>query len=491
MAGITGIGSGMDIDAIVKAMVGAEQAPKQSQLSKLESRTTTQLTNLGQLKGAISSFQTALAALNSPSSFLARTASTSDAKVLTASASQSAAAGAYQIEVTQLATSSKVALAAVPAVEGTTLSSGTLSIKVGSESMLDVVVDSSNNTLAGIRDAINTAAAGVSASIVTDDQGSRLVLTSSKQGDGNDITVAVANDGAEPGTTSLSKLTFSGNAVAPDSTDAVMYPGGVDDAAYQSDLQAYNEAGKVIDTAQSAKLTVDGLSVTRDSNSISQVIDGVSIDLKTLGSSTLTVARDQAGVKANVQKFADAYNTMITFINSATKVTVVNDTSAPVTGALLGDSSVRSLVNMVRNEMVAVQGDGAVRVLADLGVTTQKDGTLKVDSDRLGKAVTNDFDAIAAYFTGDSGLAARLAGKLAAYTEGNGILEQRTESLQSTLNKVDKQKTELTTRMAALSERLYKQFNAMDALVGQLKSTSDNLASLFDSMPGVVSSDKK
>lgn len=487
MAGITGIGSGMDIDAIVKAMVGAEQAPKQSQLSKLESKTTTQLTNLGQLKGAISSFQTALAALNSPSSFLARTAGSSDAKVLTANASQSAAAGAYQIEVTQLATSSKVALAAVPATEGATLSSGTLSIKVGSESMLDLVVDSSNNTLAGIRDAINTAAAGVSASIVTDDQGSRLVLTSSKQGDGNDITVEVSDVGVD-GDTALSQLAFAGAATEPDVAD---YPGGESDPDYLAALQAYNEAGKVISTAQSAKLTVDGLSVTRDSNSISQVIGGVSIDLKALGSSTLTVAQDQAGVKANVQKFADAYNTMITFINSATKVTVVNDTSAPVTGALLGDSSVRSLVNMVRNEMVAVQGDGAVRVLADLGVTTQQDGTLKVDSDRLGKAVTNDFDAIAAYFTGDSGLAARLAGKLSAYTDGNGILEQRTESLQATLNKVDKQKTELTTRMAALSERLYKQFNAMDALVGQLKSTSDNLTSLFDSMPGVVSSDKK
>lgn len=487
MAGITGIGSGMDIDAIVKAMVGAEQAPKQSQLSKLETKTTTQLTNLGQLKGAISGFQTALAALNSPSSFLARTAGSSDAKVLTASASQSAAAGTYQIEVTQLATSSKVALAAVPAAEGKTLSSGTLSIKVGSESMLDVVVNSSNNTLAGIRDAINKAASGVSASIVTDDQGSRLVLTSSKQGDGNDITVEVSDVGVD-GDTSLSALAFTANASAPDVAD---YPGGEADADYLAAVQAYNEAGKVIGTAQSAKLTVDGLSVTRDSNSISQVIDGVSIDLKTLGSSTLTVAQDQAGVKANVQKFADAYNTLITFINSATKVTVVNDTSAPVTGALLGDSSVRSLVNMVRNEMVAVQGDGAVRVLADLGVTTQKDGTLKVDSDRLGKAVTNDSDAISAYFTGDSGLAVRLSGKLAAYTEGNGILEQRTESLQSTLNKVDKQKTELTTRMAALSERLYKQFNAMDALVGQLKSTSDNLTSLFDSMPGVVSNDKK
>lgn len=490
MAGITGIGSGMNIDSIVKAMVNAEQAPKQGQLSKLESKTTTQLTNLGQLKGAISSFQSALVALNSPSQFLARTAASSDSKVLTGTASQSAPSGSYKLEVTQLAGSSKVALAAVPSVEGTKLSSGTLSIKVAGSAVLDVVVDSSNNTLAGVRDAINKRASGVSASIVTDNQGSRLVLSGSKSGDGNDITVTVDGGAAEAGKTALNSLAFSGNAVAPDVADASAYPGGVSDPAYIADLQTFNSAGKVITAAQSSKMTVDGLSITRDTNTIDEVIDGVSLDLKTLGTSTLTVAQDQAGVKANVQKFADAYNTMISFINSATKVTVVNDTSAPVTGALLGDSSVRSLVNMVRSELTAVQGNGAVRVLADLGVTTQKDGTLKVDSAILGKAVSADFDGISAYFTGDSGLAARLSGKLAAYTQGGGILEQRTDSLQATLDKVDKQKADLTLRMTAMTERLYKQFNAMDKLVGQLKSTSDSLTSLFDNMPGVVSSKK-
>ncbi|SFH80040.1 flagellar hook-associated protein 2 [Pseudomonas guineae] len=487
MAGITGIGSGIDIDSIVKAMVNAEQAPKQSQLGKLESKTTTQLTSLGQLKGAISGFQTALAALNSPSQFLARTASSSDNKVLAATASQSAPAGSYKLEVTQLASSSKVALAAVPSVEGITLSSGTLSIKVGATNVLDVVVDASNNTLAGLRDAINKAAGGVSASIVTDDQGSRLVLSGSKSGDGNDITVSVVGGAAEAGQTALNTLAFSGNPVAPDAT---AYPDGTSDANYIADMQTFNASGKVITAAQSSKITVDGLSITRDTNTIDKVIDGVSLDLKTLGTSTLTIAQDQAGVKANVQKFADAYNTMIGFINSATKVTVVNDTSAPVTGALLGDSSVRSLVNMVRSELTTVQGDGAFRVLADLGVTTQKDGTLKVDSTILGKAISADFDGIAGYFTGDTGLAARLSSKLAGYTDSGGILEQRTDSLQATLSKVDKQKTELATRMTSLTDRLYKQYNAMDALVGQLKTTSDSLTSLFENMPGVVSNNK-
>lgn len=493
MAGITGIGSGMDIDSIVKAMVTAEQAPKQNQLAKLENKTVAQFSALGQLKGAISSFQTALAELNSPSQFLARTATSSDSKVATLSASQSAAAGSYKLEITQLASSSKVALAAIPAAADTKLSSGTMTIKVGATDTLNITVDSSNNTLAGIRDAINKAGGTVSASIVTDDQGARLVLSSSKMGDGNDITVAAASSGGEPDTTPLDRLAFTGNAVQPDPADPQYGPEGAAHPDYLAALQAYNAAGKVVSTAQSAKLTIDGLSITRDSNTISKGdaggsgIDGVSIELKTLGSSTLTVARDQAGVKAKVEKFVEAYNTMMGFISESTKVTTVNDNAAPVAGALVGDSMVRALVSAVRNEMVALHGDGAVRVLADLGVTTQKNGQLAIDSTKLGKAISDDFDGVAAYFTGDQGLASRMTAKLDAYSSSDGILEQRTGQLQATLSKVDKQKEELTTRMTALSERLYKQFNTMDALVGQLKSTSDSLTSLFESMPGVVS----
>lgn len=459
MAGITGIGSGMDIDSMVSALVTAQQTPKQNQLDKLETKTTTQLTSLGQLKGAISTFQTALSALNSSSSFLARTATVSTSSVLSASASQSAAAGTYQLEVEHLAASSKVALGAVSS--DTTLSSGTLNIKLGSDTALTLNVDSSNNTLSGIRDAINQAGAGITASIVTDDSGSRLMLTSSKAGDGNDITVVVSDVGTD-GDTSLSKLAFDGT-----STDS--------------------SGGQVITTAQSAKLTIDGLSITRDSNSISGAVDGVSFELKAEGSSSVTVAKDESGVESKVQSFVDAYNTLMSFINTETNVTTVNDTDAPVAGALVGDSSVRSLVNSIRSELVNVQ-DGTIGVLANLGITTKQDGTLEVDSDKLTSAISDNFDAISEYFTGDTGLAARLGSKLAPYTDSDGILEQRTDALQATLDKVDKQNEELTTRMAALSERLYAQFNAMDTLVAQLTATSDSLTSLFENMPGFTSS---
>ncbi|WP_313222147.1 flagellar filament capping protein FliD [Stutzerimonas nitrititolerans] len=488
MAGITGIGSGMDIKGMVDAIVAAERAPKEGQLANLEKKTTTQLTSLGQLKSAISNFQSALSTLNSPSSFLARSAASSDTKVMTASASQSAQAGSYKIDVQQLASSSKVALAAINGEAK--LNTGTLNIKVGDSALPGITIDSSNNTLAGIRDAINEAGKsdGVSATIITDDHGSRLVLSSSKAGEGNDITVAVDEVGVEEGRVSLSELAYRGPTSKPVLDDFTEED--EPEAAYAAALAAYEKGGQTLATAQSAKLTVDGLSVTRDSNSISDVVAGLSFDLKSAGSSTLTVTKDEAGVEANVKKFVEAYNTLMTFINTETNVTPVNDTSKPVVGALVGDASVRTLVNTIRSELVSPQGEGAIRALADMGITTKKDGTLEMDSDKVKKAVSTDFEGVAAYFTGDSGLTSRLSDKLKPYTDGGGILESRTDSLQATIDKVDKQKEDLDTRMKALEERLYKQYNAMDSLVAQLMSTSDSLTQLFDSMPGFVTQKK-
>lgn len=479
MAGITGIGSGMDIKGMVDAIVAAERAPKEGQLANLEKKTTTQLTSLGQLKSAISNFQSALSTLNSPSSFLARTATSSDSKVMTASVSQSAQAGSYKVEVQQLASSSKVALAAIDGKAK--LNTGTVNIKVG-DTEFGITIDSTNNTLDGMRDAINEAgkSAGVSATIITDDHGSRLVLSSSKAGEGNDITVAVDETGVVEDGVSLNELAYAGPATKPSE----------DDPDYTAKLAAYEKGGQTLATAQSAKLTIDGLAVTRDSNNIDDAVAGLSFNIKSAGSSTLTIAKDEAGVEANVKKFVDAYNTLMTFINTETNVTPVNDTSKPVVGALVGDSSVRSLVNTIRSELVSPQGEGAIRALADMGITTKKDGTLEMDSDKVKKAVSTDFEGVAAYFTGDSGLTSRLSDKLKPYTDGGGILESRTDSLQATIDKVDKQKEDLDTRMKALEERLYKQYNAMDSLVAQLMSTSDSLTQLFDSMPGFVTQKK-
>ncbi|CAM5599695.1 Flagellar hook-associated protein 2 OS=Stutzerimonas stutzeri OX=316 GN=CXK95_10380 PE=3 SV=1 [Stutzerimonas stutzeri] len=181
---------------------------------------------------------------------------------------------------------------------------------------------------------------------------------------------------------------------------------------------------------------------------------------------------------------------MIGVINAQTKVTAVGDDKAPLTGALVGDATARALLNTVRNELINVQGDGALRALTDLGITTQKDGTLAIDSAKLDRSMANNFADLPALFTGDQGLAARLDGKLKPYTETGGILAQRNKTMTETISKIDHQKEALTRRITSLQERLYKQFNAMDLLVGQLSNTSSSLLASLENLPWAASNSK-
>ena len=482
MASVSGIGSGIDIDSIVASMVAAERAPKETQLATLEKKTTTQITAVGALKGAISDFQTALGALNKPELFQARSATSSKSDLVGVTASTAAGAGSYQLEVKSLASSSKVALAAIPntAEAPARFTSGTFEVSLGvpgippapnTKESFSVTIDENNNTLAGVRDAINTAGKdmGVSATIVTDEYGSRLVLSSSKTGAGRDITV-IATGADEPGLTGLSALNFDGTS-------------------------GTGKDARVLTSAQSAELYVDGLKVISETNKVDGAIEGVTLDLKakTVANEPLTiaVAEDKAGVKKQIQSFVDSYNKLIGVINAQTKVTSVGEGKAPVTGALVGDATARTLLNTIRNELVNVQGDGALRALTDIGITTQKDGTLAIDSAKLDKAMASSFGELSGLFTGDNGLASRLDAKLKPYTETGGILEQRNKAMTETITKIDDQKEALTRRITSLQERLYKQFNAMDLLVGQLSNTSSSLLASLENLPSAASNSKK
>lgn len=490
MAGITGLGgSGLNIDSIVSASVAAEKAPKYNQITKVQSQATTKLTALGTLKNAISTFQTALSALNSPSSFLARTTTSSNTNSLTATASQSAVAGTYKIQVSQLASNSKIALSAV-ASSATKFNEGTLKIDVGGTEALNVVVDGTNNTLAGIRDTINKqgGSQGISATIVTDSQGSRLVLNSNKMGDGKDLTVTGTSSSSSGSGTSLETLTFNGT--TPTAPKAEDYASTDEyNAAKASYDAAVAKGGKTLATAHSANLTIDGLAVVSDSNTITDALEGVTLNLKATTATdtplSLTVAQDTDTVKGNVQKFVDAYNAMIDVVNTQTKVTTVGN-SAPVVGALVGDATVRNLVSTVHNELVTSQTNGTFTALAQLGITTKADGKLALDSDKLNTAISNDFAGVASYFTGDNGLASRLTNRLTPFTSSNGVIDQRTTVLQKNLKDADSDMKDLNTRMAALSERLYKQYNTMDSLISKLSTTASSLASSLAALPGVA-----
>jgi flagellar hook-associated protein 2 len=463
MAGVSGIGSGIDIHSIVGALVNAEKAPKEAQLARLEKASTTKFSALGTLKGALSEFQTAMKDLNSLALFEKRTATSSNTTALSASAEKTALAGTYQVAVKQLATSSRVATGAIASAY-TAPSNGELTVKLGTADTTGVSVDiAAGDTLEKIRDKLNTTLKdkGISANIVNNpaDGTSRLVLNSKETGAGKDIVVT-----ADPG------------------LEALVVNGAVQAGA--------SSAGYLGDPAQSAIFSIDGLEQTSATNSLKDVIPGVTFNLlsktETDKPLTLTVGQDKAGVTASIKKFVDAYNKLIKTSSELTNVTQVGEGKPPVVGGLVGDATVRTLLSGVRNELVNPAGQEGVRVLADLGITTQKDGTLKIDDAKLGTAITDNFDALGSFFTGDNGLMSRVDRRIDGYIQTGGVLEQRMKGIQTTLTDIDKQKETLTRRVGQLQTRLFAQFNAMDALVGNLNATSDRLGQALGSLPGVV-----
>ena len=466
MVGITGIGSGLNIDAIVTAMVNAEKAPKEAQLARLEKSTTTKFSALGQLKGALSEFQTALKTLSDFSLFEKRTASSSDAKVLTVAATKNALPGTYRVEVERLATASKVASAAV----GSDFSSGageeTFVVKLGAADAGTEVRIAPGSDLASTRDQLNAALKdkGISVNIVSNPGTgeSRLVYSSSKTGAGEDVIVT--------GSGNLDALKVDGTQ-ALNSTDPA-------------------SAGYITQAAD-AEFSIDGLALTSPSNSVTGAIPEVTLELLAKSEAdkplTISIGQNTAEVTDAVNKFVEAYNKLIKTSNQLTSVVPVGDGKEPVVGGLVGDATVRNVLSAVRNQLVnPVNGQGDLRVLADLGITTEKDGTLKVDADKLKVAVEGNFEAVGAFFAGETGLMNRLDRSIDGFIKTGGVLEQRMNGLQSTIKDIDKQKENLNLRIDKVQARLYAQFNAMDMLVGQLKQTSDRLTQSLASLPGVV-----
>lgn len=384
-----GIGSGLDVASIVSQLMAAERQPLNT-LSTKEAGYQARLSAYGSVKGAVAGFQAALQGLNSASSFQTLTATASDSSVFSASTTSIAAAGTYSLEVSSLAQAQKLvaagqasSTAAIGSGAETTvtfdfgtISGGTLDGGVYSgaafasngDGTKSITVDSNNNSLQGIRDAINAAKIGVTATLINDgsDTPYRLVFSSDSQGVSNSMKVSVSGDAAV------------GSLLAHD-------PAGT---------QNLSETV----TAQNANFKLNGVAVTKTSNSVSDVLEGVTLNLSKVTSSpaTLTVARDTASVSNSISGFVKAYNDL-----AATLKNVSGYDAASKRGAILqGDSTVRSLQTQLRGILgTSVTGTpGDLTTLSSIGVAFQKDGSLAVDQTRLNDAMTNHFDEIASLF---------------------------------------------------------------------------------------------
>ena len=451
----TGIGSGLDIAGIVQQLVAAEGQPVESRLGQQEVRAQSKLSAFGSLKAALSDVRDKLEIMRSLDQFLARKASSSNEDKFTVSASTGALPASYSMEVVQLAQAHKLtsgAFAGPDAVVGT----GTLTVSVGGASM-DLDFDASNNTLAGIRDAINGSSdnPGVAATIVNAESGSYLILTAENSGATN--TVTINQSGGDGG---LAVLEYDPGAGLVSMSESI--------------------------APQDALIRIDGLDVISSTNVFSGAVEGVTITVleTTSGpSESLTVENDHKAAKQLINDFVASYNELIKTFDQLTAYDAEAGTGAP----LIGDSTVRGIRDQIRREMTAaVQNlDAPFAMLGDVGIEAELDGTLSVDETRLDAVLNDDFVKFGQLFSTTDGFATRLYDLTDGYLDSDGVIESRTQGLNSIIDGINEDRQALNERLATLETRLLRQFNALDSLLAQLTSTSNFLAQQLENLPTI------
>ncbi|MNC00251.1 Flagellar hook-associated protein 2 [compost metagenome] len=446
---VSGIGSGIDTQSIVKALVDAEKAPKQAQIDKQTTATSTTLSGISMIKSALDTYRAAIAKLNTATAFGSISGASSDDKIAKTTVTDTATNGTYALEVTKLATASKVSTAVFAGGASSVVNSGTESTTLTisqSNSEYSVSIEP-GATLQETRDAINSQlkSKNISANILTDANGSRLVLSSGTTGKGTDLTLSGAEE--------LTK-------------DYV-----------------------VTTVPQNAEYTLDNVKMESASNSISSVLSGVNLELIAEGKSTITVSTSTTQLKTSAQAFVTAYNALMTAINTQTKVTstaTATGGSATTGGALTGDATMRSLVTSVRNELVggeAGSGASGLSMLSQLGINTDKStGLLAIDDAKWDKGVKAFGSEVAELFTGKDGIIKRMTSATDIYAKSGGVLALRQTNLTDNLNSLKVDQEELTRRVATLQTTLTAKYTAMDTLVAQLNATSKSIMTTLNAL---------
>ncbi|GAA5786468.1 flagellar filament capping protein FliD [Chitiniphilus shinanonensis] len=392
-----GLGSGLNVNGIISQLMQIESQP----LDKLNSRikeAQTKISAIGSLQSSLSSFQARVLALSSNSAYKSLQGSLTDSTIGTVVTSAAAQQGSYSLAVSQLAQSHKLK-SEVYSSASSPVGTGKLTIQFGTfddggtpgdqsddkfsvngeKGAMTIEIDSKNNTLTGLRDAINNKNAGVTATIINDGGGYRLLLSSTDSGVANSMRIQVEDtDGNNTDTSGLSKFAYD--------------PTGTSNL---SQTQA----------AQNALFTLDGIEISKSSNSVSDLLQGVTLNLQKVSakdtttgkpvSTTLNITRDTTGVKKSVQEFVDAYNEFVKGVDELSFYNQEDKTS----GLLTGDYVIRSMQNALRSTLNERLGDGSFyQSLTDVGISFDKAGKMTLDNSKLQKALDSRPEDVASLF---------------------------------------------------------------------------------------------
>jgi flagellar hook-associated protein 2 len=461
-----GVGSGLDLSSLLTNLMTAEKQPLLA-LQKKETSVQARISALGTLKGALSALQTGAQGLipstgqSATAKFSTFSAAVADNTIASATASTGAVKGTYPLEVTALAQAQRLTspastdAAGTAALTATLATGGTLKIELGaltgtagsfsfaadSARELNVTI-AAGSTLDQVRDAINAAATDsrVSATIINGDGGKQLVLTSGKSGTANVMKLS-----------GMAGLDYNGGQAASD-----------------------------------AVFKLNGISVTRSTNTVTDVLDGVTLNLlkANVGTpTTLTINQDTtAALTASLNTFIKSYNDAA----SSMKNLGFYDAATKKAGSLQGDSTLRGAQSQIRNlSLTKAGGTSVYQTLSDIGVSLQTDGTLKLDTTKLNKAATADFAGVANLVT-TIGSTYKTGLESLVGTAGN--ITAATASATRMIKELDTRQSAFEARLTQIEARYRKQFSALDTLVSGINSTSSYLAQQLANLPGASNS---
>ncbi|ANB03141.1 flagellar hook protein [Ectothiorhodospira sp. BSL-9] len=461
-----GVGSGINVRDLVDQLVAAEREPRENRIARQEQRFEAQISGLGKLKNALSEFGSTLSGLSSAGDFRQVETRVVNEGMVTANARDNAPIGNYEVEVAQLAQSQRLATSA-DLFSGeedfdpkTALGAGDVTITLADGTTETFTLSENRSSLENLRDAINDQSANLRASVIDDGNGPRLTLSTTQTGEQNAISrIDVNADGGAL----LNRLGFN--------------------AADLGEDQDTSGGFRQLRAAQDAIVLVDGLQITRPTNELRGVLDGVDLTLNDVGTTRVTVAEQEGTALEAIRGFVEAYNELRGQLNELNAFNPESEES----GILNGDSTLRGVQDqMARMISNPVEGmDGTVRALADLGISTQRDGTLAINEFRLNERLSEDREAVVSLFTqADTGIAARMKGVVDQFTGRDSIINSRTKSLEKQMSGLADDRDRLEYRMERIEARYIAQFSAMDAMIAQMNQTSQFLDNQLKALPG-------
>lgn len=472
--GITslGIGSGLDSESIVTQLTALQRQPIAALQTKA-SALQTKISTYGNIKSAVSSLQTAAQALSNASLWSSTKATSSDSAAVAAATTTGAASGTYSISVSQLAAPQSVATKTALPTSSSTVGAGTLSISLGawngssftqkaSSPAIDITV-AATDTLANIRDKINSSSAGVSASIINDASGARLVIQSKETGVASGFRITAADS--------------DGNNINGAGLSALAYAPDLNTIGTQQTQQATN-----------AKATINGVAVESATNTLSEVVGGLTLNLNkvTSGPVNITVAQDNESITKAITDFASAFTKLSSMLMENTKY----DAGSKTAGTLQGDSTALSILNQFRSLITTNSGNSTVFTnLSAIGLEVQAGGGLNVNNTKLQTALTGNLGEIKKLFAnadlGDDskdGVATRLNMLASSMLSFDGVFATRTQGLQASVKNNESQQARLNERAARYEKLLRSQYAALDQQMAGINSQSNYVTQMINTL---------